>query len=73
MENATKKQWEELMLEMDLKGQSGAIWTDEKVGTDAEKKINPYNVEEDDSYFLTADPVHYNGKSVEYCTIDCVK
>ena len=65
MENETKKQWEELMLEMDLKGQSGAIWIDEKIGRDAEKKVKQYSIIEDRANVLVSDPVFYNGKILE--------
>lgn len=65
MENETKKQWEELMLEMDLKGQSGAIWTDEKIGRNAEEKVKQYSIIEDDANVLISDPVFYNGKILE--------
>lgn len=65
MENQTKKKWEELMLEMDLKGLSGAIWTDEKIGRNAEEKVKQYSIIEDDANVLISDPVFYNGKILE--------
>lgn len=61
----SKKEWAKKMLELDLKAQSGAIWTEEKSNTNAERKIMDYEVEDQDPVLLVPDSVCYNGKEIK--------
>lgn len=72
MEKSEKIEWAKKMLELDLKGQSGSIWTEEKSGNDAEKKIKQYSVNENDGDVLLPDPVFYNGKIIKSDCIDII-
>jgi hypothetical protein len=65
MEKITEKEWAKLMLEMDLKSQSGSIWTDEKSELQKEKKTTIYQRPDFGSITLDPDPVYYNGKVVD--------
>lgn len=65
MDNTPKKVWAKKMLELDLKAQSGAIWTEEKSNTNAERKSKPYVINAQDSHLFVPDPVFYNGKKVK--------
>ena len=64
MENATNKEWAKLMLEMDLKSQSGSIWADEKSRLQKEKEIISYAIPKTNVQILKSDPVYYDGKEV---------
>lgn len=63
MENTKKTTTAQDWLEMDLKAQSGAIWTDEKTGLQKEKKN--YTIPISEPQLLKPDPIYYNGKEVE--------
>ena len=65
MEKITEKEWAKLMLEMDLKTQSGSIWTDEKSGLQKENKITNYQILDFKPHILKPDPIYYNGKIVD--------
>lgn len=65
MHNTPKKEWAKKMLELDLKAHSGAIWTEEKSNTNAERKIMVYEVEDQDPVLLVPDSVRYNGKEIK--------
>ena len=65
MEKITEKEWAKLMLEMDLKSQSGSIWTDEKSELQKEKKPTIYQLPDYEPLILT-DPGYYNGKIVDF-------
>ena len=58
----SKKEWAKKMLELDLKAQSGAIWTEEKSNTNAERKSKPYVIDDQDPHLLVADSVFYGGR-----------
>lgn len=58
--STTAKDW----LEMDLKAQSGAIWTDEKSGMQKKKKIQNYENPKSPTSILLPDPVKYGGKEI---------
>jgi hypothetical protein len=64
MENNNENQMAKLMLEMDLKSQSGSIWTDEKTGLQKEK-TTIYQRPDFGSITLDPDPVYYNGEVVD--------
>lgn len=68
MDNTPKKVWAKKMLEVDLQAQSGAIWTEEKSGLNAERKSKDYKVEDQYPVLLVPDSVFYNGKEVK-CTM----
>lgn len=55
-EKTTTKDW----LKMDLKAQSGAIWTDEKSKL---QKKNKYKISES-AMVLKPDPIKYGGKEI---------
>ena len=55
-EKTSSKDW----LEMDLKAQSGAIWTDEK--SNNLQKEKGYQPPKDQAGILAPDPVQYGGK-----------
>lgn len=65
MNNTSKRGWAKKMLELDLKAQSGAIWTDEKSGL-KKRKAKPYVINDQDPDLLVPDPVYYHGKPIEY-------
>lgn len=69
----SKKEWAKKMLELDLKAQSGAIWTEEKSNLNAERKSKDYEVEDQDPILLLPDSVFYNGKEDEYIIPGLVK
>lgn len=61
-EKTTAKDW----LKMDLKAQSGSIWTDEKSKL---QKKNKYKISES-AMVLKPDPIKYGGKEIpEYSHI----
>lgn len=61
----SKNEWAKKMLELDLQAQSGAIWTEEKSGLNAERKSKDYEVEDQDPVLLVPDSVCYNGKEIK--------
>ena len=60
----SKKTTAQDWLQLDLKAQSGAIWTSEKSGLLKEKKIKNYEVPTDSSNILNPDDMLYNGKKI---------
>lgn len=66
MDNTPKKEWVKKMLELDLKAQSGAIWTEEKSNTNAERKSKTYVINEQGPDLLVPDSVFYGGKEITF-------
>lgn len=67
MKNA-KKTTAQDWLQLDLKAQSGSIWTSEKSGLQKKNKVKPYQAPKEKSQLLHPDPVLYNGKIVQLDT-----
>ena len=57
----TAKDW----LQLDLKAQSGSIWTSEKSRLKKKNKVKPYQAHKEKSHLLHPDPILYNGKTVQ--------
>lgn len=67
MTDISKKEWAKKMLELDLKAQSGAMWTEEKRDLNAERKTKNYDVKDEYPDLLVPDPICYNGEEIK-CT-----
>ncbi|WP_175623331.1 hypothetical protein [Chryseobacterium schmidteae] len=63
MKNA-KKTTAQDWLQLDLKAQSGAIWTSEKSRLLKKNKAKPYQAPKEKSHLLNPDPELYNGKKI---------
>lgn len=55
------KNWATKMLDLDLKGQEGSIWTKEK----SKNKSKKYKIKEDESVIMNPDPVYYGNRKIE--------
>ena len=61
---ANNKDWATKMLELDLKGQEGSIWTTEK-SKDKSKKPKQYKIKDDKPLIMKPDPIYYGKKKIE--------